>query len=531
MVLPFRRVFCCSCLLLSLLLTPVIGAAGLDPIIYRISVPEPQSQRVQVQATIPTGGAAEIDLMLPIWSPGYYARADYAARVRDLQATNPEGAALAFEHPAPNRIHLRTGGAATVNLSYSVLANRRDVALTYVDNTMGLFTGATACITLVEKAPRPHEVHLTLPPQWPTSISGLEPAPDGRPHHYAATNYDILVDSPILAGDLAVHRFESGGASFYLADLGTPPGWNGPAVAGSLQKIVEATTDVFGVVPFKKYVFMNIQRGGGGGLEHLNSTVLLTAPAAGPPGGSVRWLGIASHEYFHAYNVKRLRPIELGPFDYESTPRTAGLWMAEGFTTYYGDLLVYRAGLGTLEGLLAQMASNISQLQNTPGRLVQTLEAASLDVFRTPNSSGPRDQTISYYVKGPVVAFLLDARLRRLTDGRRSLDDALRIAYQRFSGPHGYTNDEFRQVVEEVAGADLRDWFRHAVASTQELDYSEMQDWFGLRLVTAPVTQPARAGRGGAGGPRLRLELRPDATEAQKARLEAWYGAGRLPTN
>ena len=173
-----------------------------------------------------------------------------------------------------------------------------------------------------------------------------------------------------------------------------------------------------------------------------------------------------SHEYFHAFNVKRLRPVELGPFDYEHPPRTSSLWIAEGFTSYYGELIVVRAGLGTTDDFLGAVSSHIEQLQNSPGRLVQSLEQSSLDVWSSGTSGvgRNRDKTVNYYVKGPIVGFLLDARIQLATAGKKSLDDVMRQAYKRYGGERGFTPDQFRQTAQEVAGVDLKEWFRKTIS-------------------------------------------------------------------
>jgi predicted metalloprotease with PDZ domain len=184
--------------------------------------------------------------------------------------------------------------------------------------------------------------------------------------------------------------------------------------------------------------------------------------------------------------------------------------VSEGLTTYYGELLPGRAGLSSPEDFLSWLSSQIERLQTQPGRRVQTLEQASLEVWSTPASGLARNagtNTVSYYVKGPIVGFLLDARIQHATAGRASLDDVMRLAYRRYSGAHGFTAEQFRQAAEEIAHADLRDWFERAIRSTEELDYSEALDWFGLRFADGD----------GSGG-KWKLEIRPDATEAQRAR-------------
>jgi len=200
--------------------------------------------------------------------------------------------------------------------------------------------------------------------------------------------------------------------------------------------------------------------------------------------GRLDWLGLVSHELFHVWNGKRLRPVALGPFDYEREIYTRNLWVVEGITSYYDELLLHRARLSTRQELLDRLSKQIDLLQTTPGRLVQSMAESSFDAWiklyrRDENFAS---SNISYYTKGGIVSFLLDARIRRATGGRRSLDDVLRLAYARYSGERGFTTEEFHQLLEEVAGTDLDSWLDRALATTEELDYGEALDWLGLRF-------------------------------------------------
>jgi predicted metalloprotease with PDZ domain len=267
--------------------------------------------------------------------------------------------------------------------------------------------------------------------------------------------------------------------------------WDGPRSAADAEKIARTQLDFWGKAPYPRYVFFNLLTGAGGGLEHRDSSTLMSNRwRTRTREGYLEWLALVSHELFHAWNGKRLRPAELGPFDYESEVYTRNLWIVEGITSYYGDLLLHRAGYSTRKEYLKNLSKAIETLETTPGRLVQPMDEASFDAWiklyrrdeNTPNS------TISYYTKGEVVAFLLDARIRRATGGRRSLDDVLRWAYRRYSGERGYTAEQFRKVLEEVAGTDFSeksaDWLTRAVESTEELDYQEALDWYGLRFAS-----------------------------------------------
>ena len=470
-----------------------------EPLRYKLRFPQPHTHYVEVTAQVPAGGP-EVEVYMAVWTPGSYLVREYSRFVEDFRARGAQGRALRWEKTRKNRWKIQTGGASSVEVSYRVYAREMSVQGNWVDGGFAMLNGAPTFITLAGGEKRPHEVRLELPAAWKKSISGMKEGP--APHSWIAADFDELVDCPIYAGNAAIHEFTAAGKKHYLVNEGEGPWWDGPASARDVAKIVEEYARMFGGLPYEKYVFFNLLTGAGGGLEHRNSTWMNTsrwaygntqeAPAAAPDPSAPRvrrptrlgWLGLVSHEYFHLWNVKRLRPVELGPFDYENENYTRSLWLAEGVTSYYGPLALARARLSTREQLLQAMSQAIGQLQSTPGRLVTPVEQASFDawigLYRTTENSP--NVTISYYTKGQVIGLLLDAKIRRATGGRRSLDDAMRLAYQRYGGARGYTRQEFRAVCNEVAGADLSEWFRRVLETTEELDYTEMLDWFGLRF-------------------------------------------------
>ncbi len=489
---------------------PALQTAALDPIAYTLRAPAPETNIAEIEARIPTGGRASVDLMLPVWSPGYYGIGDYARNVQEFAARTPDGAPLTVEQPKPNHWVVTTNGAPVIVIAYKLLCRSTFVTGSWVGPNFAVINGPSTFITLTEKAERPHEVRLELPPVWKQSITSLDNAPDGRPNHYRGPNYDVFIDSPIVAGTISTHEFEVGGTRHVLADFGDLGAWDGQAAADKIKLFVEEHRRFLGgTLPFKRYVFLNGFRGGQGGLEHLNSSLLSSGRNPTTTEPTLRWLKYVSHEYFHAINVKRLRPVELGPFDYEQLPQTPSLWISEGLTTYYGDLAVVRSGVASPADFLAGLSGHIRTLQTSPGRLVQSLEQASLSAGRSSKSGvgGDRNATISYYDKGPIVGLLLDARIRRVTNDRQSLDDGMRLAIKRYSGARGFTPDEFKQTIGEVAGVDLTAFFNATLASTDELDYAEMLDWFGLRFAEPGAADPARA---------WALEVNPDATDAQR---------------
>ena len=509
--------------LLALGVSPpaVLGqtSRGLVPIRYVVRVPAPETHEALVEAVFPAAGRSSLDLMMPTWSPGYYVVEDYAAKVRRVAATTPDGRPLAVEKVGANHWTVQTGGAREVRLTYAVFGQERTVTTNWFDTDYGVFNGAPTFITLAERVRRPHEVRMDMPASWPVVMTGLEAAPNSAANTFLAPDYETLVDSPIVAGPLAVRRFEVARIPHFVVSVGDTEGWDGARAARDLQRFVEENRRFWGELPYRKYVFLLLFRPGGGGLEHKNSNLSTVVarprplPDGTPAPADAPWpsLGLQAHEYVHLFNVKRLRPVELGPFDFEKAPTTASLWMAEGVTSYYSGLLLTRAGLQTPEAYLASLSSLIGGLQTSPGRLLQSVERSSLEVWTNSLSgvnAGPG--TVSYYNKGQVLGLLLDAKIRRVTNGRRSFDDAIRLAYRRYSGERGFTAGQLQQTFEETAGVSLASWFQSAVSSTDELDYTDLLEWFGLRFTP------------GEGPAAWRLERRPDQTPAQRAHLDAW---------
>jgi predicted metalloprotease with PDZ domain len=471
-------------------------ARSAEPIRYVLRFPEPQTHYVEIEAHVPAEGAGEVELMMPVWTPGSYLVREYARHLEKLSATDPAGKPLKLTKVRKNRWKIETRGAGEISVRYRVYGRAMSVQGNWIDRSFAILNGAATFLTLASGGDRPHEVALILPDFWSKSVTGLPEAPGGGPHHYIAADFDTLVDSPLYAGNPAIYEFRVDGIPHFLVNEGEAELWDGPRSARDVEAIVRTQRAFWGSLPYKKYVFFNLLTESGGGLEHKNSTVLMASRWATRTRSSyLGWLNLVSHEYFHTWNVKRLRPVELGPFDYESEVYTPSLWIAEGITSYYDRLIVRRAGLCSVEEYLAgdpptpgsdtdRPTSDIERLQTTPGRLVQSLHESSFDAWikfyrrdeNTPNTG------VSYYVKGAVVAFLLDAKIRHATGDRKSLDDVLRTAYERYSGPQGFTTGEFRQVAQEIAGTDLSAWFTRALDTTEELDYAEALDWFGLRF-------------------------------------------------
>ena len=489
---------------------PAAAQAPVEPIRYTLSFPAPQTHYVEVTAVVPTDRRADVELMMAVWTPGSYLIREYERHVEAVTATGQGGKALAIEKSDKNRWRITTGGAASVTVKYRVYAREMTVRTNWVEADFAMINGAPTFLTLAGGAPRPHEVAIEPARGWRTSMTSLTPIAGGS-HRYRAADYDELVDSPIVIGNPAVYEFLVDDKKHYLVNIGEAGVFDGARAAKDVEAIVREFRRFWGVLPYERYLVFNLLTAvpgqiGGGGLEHKNSTMLIASRWSTRTRPSyLGWLELASHEIFHAWNVKRLRPVELGPFDYENENVTGSLWIAEGVTDYYASLLVHRAGLSNQAEFLDVVSGNIEELQTTPGRAVQSAELASRDAwikYYRPDENSP-NTSISYYTKGAVLGFLLDARIRRATGGAKSLDDVMRAAYQKFSGARGYTPAEFRAVAEQVAGVSLASFWQTSVEGTAELDYTEALDLLGLRFRAADA--------GGGGRPWLGATTRNDA--------------------
>ncbi len=463
-------------------------APGMDAIEYTLSFEAAHAHYVEVQAIFPTGERPTIELMMAVWTPGSYLVREYSRHVEGLGAQTLAGSALRVDKHAKNRWRVHTGGARKVAVRYRVYAHEMTVRTNFVDTELALLNGAPTFVTLVRGKHRAHDVQLALPEHYKRVITALPPHPGGTPNRYLAPSYDVLVDSPILIGDPDVQRFDVQGVPHTLANFGGTDAWNSEKTAADLALLVAQQARFWGVIPYDRYVFFNVLGAGGGGLEHKTSTLMMTGRwMSRTHKDYLRWLGLASHEFFHTWNVKRLRPIELGPFDYEREVHTTGLWIAEGISSYYDDLLLARAGLMKESELLERLSAGIKTIETTPGAKVQSLARGSFDAWikhYRPDENSP-NTAISYYTKGSVVAFLLDARIRSVTAGRASLDHVMRAAYKQYSGAKGYTSAEFRAVASRVAGTDLSAFFKTVIDTAAPLDYAPALDYYGLRFAAA----------------------------------------------
>jgi predicted metalloprotease with PDZ domain len=464
------------------------------PIRYTVRFPAPQSHYAGIEARFPTDGKRQIEVFLPVWTPGSYLVREYARNLEGVSCSNGS-----ITKTRKNRWRVDLDNLLDeVIITYRIYCHELTVRTNYLDEDFALLIGAATFLTLVDDSVRRHQVTLELPPGWRGSWSGMA----GKQNAFEAPDYDALVDCPIVAGNPALYGFTVDGKPHLIVNVGDEELWNPLKSVRDVRKIVMEHRAMWGSLPYDNYFFFNLLTGGRGALEHRNSMVVMADRFTTRKRSSyTAWLEVVSHEFFHVWNVKRLRPVELGPFDYENEVYTRNLWIAEGFTEYYGTLALRRAGLITDEEFLGgkdpgnptgcdarggteSLSRLIAKLQGAPGRTQQPVSLASFDawikLYRPDENS--LNASISYYIKGAVIAWLLDAKIRAATGDARSLDHVMRLAWLRHGHAAGFSSEQFYQVAQEVAGTDLTPWFTDVVDSTAELDYSEALAWFGLRF-------------------------------------------------
>lgn len=461
------------------------GASESPAVSYDISFQDAQAHYIQVEMQLSHVIAGPVELFMPVWTPGSYLVREYARHVDSIQAFDGADIELAIAKTAKNRWVIQLEKDSSLRVRYRVYCNELSVRTNFVDSDFGILNGAATFLTCEPFLEAPHRVKLRLRGGWSQAVTSLGKPDDAPAHTYHARDYDELVDAPILVGNPTIHPFQVGGATHYLVNQGGDALWDGEKAAADAAKIVAEHQQMWGSVPYEQYFFLNLIAEGGGGLEHDNSTVLLTSRWSFRSKRSyVRWLGLVSHEFFHTWNIRRLRPQALIDYDYTHENYFDELWVAEGVTSYYDELALVRAGLISSREYLAALSKQITTLQTTPGRLTQSLADSSYDTwikFYRPNENS-RNTTISYYNKGAIAAFLLDIEIRRATENQKSLDDVMRTLWAEHSGDRGYTNDDVLRIASQVADQDLSEWFERVIQSPAELDFDPALDWLGLRF-------------------------------------------------
>ncbi len=437
---------------------------------------------VESQFDVPEG-QAELELVMATWTPGSYLVREYSRHIENVELEQ----AGKLEKIAKNIWKASELENSTVRLKYRVYARELTVRTNWVEREFAFINGAPTFMRPMGKDNLPHYIGLELPEEWNDSATSLSEI-NRRKHLYVAENWDELVDSPIVAGNLQLKELKTKSKQkHFLVNVGNIDSWDIVKASEDVSKVVNSQLDFWGTDPFTKpYYFLNLIAEGRGGLEHKHSTALISTRFTMQERETwTKWLNLVAHEYFHSWNVKRLRPKALGPFDYEQENYTQELWFSEGLTSYYAALLNQRAGLTTRKEFSKVIAGSIKRLSEIAGQTTRSVADASFDAwirsYRPDENSD--NANVSYYTKGAMIGFLLDARLRKSTNNQKSLDDLMRSASDLYSGDEGFQNQDIYDLVSEL-DSTTAEYLKSLVESAEYLDFSEPIDYFGLELET-----------------------------------------------
>lgn len=488
-------------------------------IAYTVSMPEPATHLFDVSVKVAgyAASTSSLDFVMPVWTPGSYLVREFERNVQDFSASSASGAPLRWEKTDKATWRVWVGDAATreVVVAYRVYANELSVRTSHLDDSHAAINGASVFVYVDGYVSNPARVTLRTPAQWKVA-TGLAPvaSPGGDAggatvdHTFVAPSYDILVDSPFEAGEFQLLTFESFGKPHQIAIWGRG-NYNAERLRDDVKKVVESAAGVFkGDVPYDRYVFIfQLFSGGGGGLEHLNSTTIQSSPFVFQKKESYQnFLELVAHEFFHLWLVKRIHPPALGPFDYKSENYTTMLWLMEGTTDYYAPVILQRAGLMTEEAYYKELAKSIQSLQGSPGRKRMSLEESSYNAwikFYRRSEHSINDQ-VSYYLKGYIVSAMLDLEIRGRTKGAQSLDSVLNALWLRYGkGGQPVPEDGVQGAVDDVAASSFQEFFNRYVRGVDEIDYNAFLVHAGRKLVVevskddtriAPTTESAWIG-------------------------------------
>ena len=452
-------------------------------ILYQVAMPQPQSHLFEVTLQVKGWRSPFLDLKMPVWTPGSYLVREYARHVQDFAV---EG--RAWQKIAKNHWQIETANLSEITLQYRVFANDLTVRTNHLDATHGYFNGAALFFYLPGFENNPIHITVVSPqPDWQvTTPLPAVAGQAGQAYTFVANDFDTLVDSPFEIGRHQLYNFEVLGKPHQLAVWGQGNVEPDRLIADT-QKVIEVEAELFSGLPYDSYLFLlHLSAQGYGGLEHKDSCTL-NYPRLGfrAEDRYQRFMQLVAHEFFHLWNVKRIRPQALEVFDYEGENYTPSLWFSEGTTSYYDLTIPLRAGIYGAKGFLQGLSKEITRFLTTPGRKVQPLSESSFDAWiklyrRDANSD---NNQMSYYLKGEMVSLLLDLLIRSRHSNGRSLDDVMRQMWQQFGiSETGFTPEQLEAVITSVAEVDLTDFFQRFLHTTEELPFDEYLEPFGLRL-------------------------------------------------
>lgn len=482
-----KHFICILILLITFTTTNMAESYAQTDISYQISFPEAQAHYVDVEMTLKGINERFIEVRMPVWAPGSYLIREFPKNVEAFSVKDDLNNPISSYKTNKNTWHVETNGAKSIKIAYRVYAFEVSVRTSFVDASHAFLSSSGIFMYPDGKLSSPSVITIHPHKNWTKISTGLEPLM-GKKNTFFSPDFDILYDTPFEIGNQDTFEFEAAGARHEVAMYGGG-NYDKEVLSRDMAKIVETETDIFNENPNKRYVFIiHNSLNGGGGLEHLNSTVLGAIRLGYAGEKSYKsFLSLVAHEYFHIWNVKRLRPKALGPFDYSSENYTSDLWISEGFTAYYDNLILRRADIYSPENYLTELTNDINTVENQAGNRIQPVTEASFDAWikaYRPNENS-KNSTISYYNKGALIGMILDLEILNATNGARRLDDVLKAMYDEYYTKlnRGFTSDEFKEMAEKVATKPLDEIYSKYINCTESIDFDKYLGYAGLCLI------------------------------------------------
>lgn len=453
---------------------------------YTISFPKPETHYVKVSLHINNINQESLELKMPVWTPGSYLIREFARQIEREASYSEKGRKILFNKTSKNSWRLNTKNTSSVTFEYWVYCYELSVRTSFIDDSHAFLNGANIFMYLEGYQNDAYKIKIEKPNNW-ANINTSLPSVKNNLWERIAANYDELVDSPIEIGNHEVWEFEAKGILHKVAMCGTS-NCNKEPFLQDLKKIIETSTELMGGNPCKEYLFIIHNTDNKyGGLEHLFSTAChVPRWDYSPKDKYQKTMGLLCHEYFHLWNGKRIRPQELGPFNYESENYTRLLWIVEGFTSYYDDYILYKSGLFTTEEYLTELAKLYTQIVNQPGNDVQSLTESSFDTwikYYRQHENSPNNQ-VSYYGKGACIAIALNILILEATNSAKSLDDVMRFLYKDYlSKPEkGYNESDILGILKKVSGVDFKKFIQKHIEGTDPVNFEKIFQKAGLEL-------------------------------------------------
>jgi predicted metalloprotease with PDZ domain len=459
---------------------------------YQVAMPQPQTHLFEVTLQIVNYPLPILDLKFPVWTPGSYMIREYSRHLQNFAATT-NSSILPWRKISKNHWQVETNGVSEITVRYRIFANELTVRTNHLDTTHGYFNGAALFFRLPRFDKLPIRLTVVPPsPKWRVTTA-LTSLPQTE-NTFIAVDFDTLVDCPVEIGTHQLYNFEVLGKPHELAIWGQG-NYQVQQMIADIKKIIEVEAKMFGGLPYDKYLFLlHLLSQAYGGLEHKNSTSLIYQRFGFRDREKYEnYLQLVAHEFFHLWNVKRIRPKALEVFDYDNENYTPSLWFCEGTTSYYDLLIPLRAGIYDVKTFLNNWSKEITRYLTTPGRKVQPLTESSFDawikLYRQDNNSG--NSQMSYYLKGEMVSLMLDLLIRKRHNNKRSLDDVMVQMWELFGKKEiGYTCEQLKQVIESVAQTDLSGFLERYLDTTEKLPFNEYLEPFGLQLIGEGADEP-----------------------------------------